>query len=239
MVCTVQSGVEEEWSDIAQGNRKAFLDSISEDNGRKIKVGEAAISEAQRSFEREMGVHQFISWFMICGTDLFIDTLPMSPGDTITAFCQGKMIGARRLEECPDLDKCSFNILRSMPIYQNDPWDTAVDCPSLGDIIDFEYNGLPVLSVPVVNAELFGETVPIAGFEYDPNCCILRGDLDNSGEIDISDLLFLIDYMFTQGPVPICYLSADLTNDSAVDISDLLHMIDYMFNQGPAPVECN
>ena len=70
-------------------------------------------------------------------------------------------------------------------------------------------------------------------------CCQLRGDIVASGDINIEDLLYLVDYMFNQGPQPVCMDAADI-NGNAVgpDIEDLLYMVDYMFNLGPLPVPC-
>lgn len=72
-------------------------------------------------------------------------------------------------------------------------------------------------------------------------CCRHRGDVDNSGgpQIDIADLVYLVDYMFTGGPDPVCMQAADIDNSqSDPDIADLVYLVDYMFNQGPAPVAC-
>ncbi len=73
-------------------------------------------------------------------------------------------------------------------------------------------------------------------------CCNIRGDINNSGglPLDISDLVFLVEYMFAGGPEPVCLEEADINGDSgeAIDISDLVHLIDYMFLSGPPPVPC-
>ena len=83
-------------------------------------------------------------------------------------------------------------------------------------------------------------------------CCMgpMRGnvDYDVGDAIDISDLVFLVDYMFTSGPAPTCWEEANVDgsgpatppDDGAddIDISDLVHLVDYMFNQGPPPVAC-
>ncbi len=73
----------------------------------------------------------------------------------------------------------------------------------------------------------------------DPVCCAIRGDVDHSGlDIDISDLVYLVDYMFTGGSAPICPGEADIDNAGGIDISDLVYLVDYMFSGGPAPVAC-
>ncbi|MDH3891406.1 MAG: hypothetical protein OEV49_10010 [candidate division Zixibacteria bacterium] len=75
-------------------------------------------------------------------------------------------------------------------------------------------------------------------------CCIppMRGDVnyDANELIDISDLLYLIDFMFTGGLAPVCHEEADINGDGAelLDISDLVHLIDYMFTGGAPPADC-
>ena len=61
------------------------------------------------------------------------------------------------------------------------------------------------------------------------------GDLDGTHEVDISDLVMMVDYMFNYGEAPDPLFVADLTGDCINDISDLVYMVDYMFSGGPAP----
>jgi hypothetical protein len=73
-------------------------------------------------------------------------------------------------------------------------------------------------------------------------CCIppIRGNVDYDGgdAIDISDLVFLVDYMFSGGPPSPCFEEADMDASGGIDISDLVWLVDYMFSGGPPPVEC-
>jgi hypothetical protein len=81
-----------------------------------------------------------------------------------------------------------------------------------------------------------------SAFDEQPLSLLVRlwficGDIDGSNEgIDISDLVYLVDYMFNDGPEPPIILSADLDGSSGIDISDLVYLVDYMFNAGPPPV---
>ncbi len=81
-------------------------------------------------------------------------------------------------------------------------------------------------------------------FEEGGGCCIppIRGDVNYDGAelIDISDLLYLIDFMFTGGPAPVCFEEADIdaSGSEPLDISDLVLLIDYMFTGGEAPPAC-
>jgi hypothetical protein len=61
------------------------------------------------------------------------------------------------------------------------------------------------------------------------------GDLDHSHSVDIADLVFLVDFMFTGGPAPYPPFIADIDGTCAVDIADLVYLVDYMFAGGPPP----
>ncbi|MDH3937559.1 MAG: hypothetical protein OEV68_09520 [candidate division Zixibacteria bacterium] len=79
----------------------------------------------------------------------------------------------------------------------------------------------------------------------DPEGCYgIRGNVNGSrcdcNIIDISDLVFLIDYMFQNGPEPPNWDEADINGSGTlpIDISDLVYLIDYMFSGGPPPPDC-
>jgi serine protease AprX len=64
----------------------------------------------------------------------------------------------------------------------------------------------------------------------------IRGDANGDGVIDISDVVYLINYLFIHGPAPIPVLDAgDATCDGVVDASDVVYVINYLFVNGPAP----
>jgi hypothetical protein len=93
---------------------------------------------------------------------------------------------------------------------------------------------------PVVDLSKMAVSTPIADDEAQPCCHGIRGNIDYDVDdlCDISDLVYLVDYMFHGGPKPRCMWEADVDGDRLVDISDLNYLVDYMFNDGPAPVDC-
>lgn len=85
----------------------------------------------------------------------------------------------------------------------------------------------------------FGDSSDVFVMKLSPlqyNC----GDVNSDGSIDISDVVFFVDYMFNNGPPPPNPVTADLDGHWGITISDLNYFIDYTTNQppGPAPV-CN
>lgn len=63
-----------------------------------------------------------------------------------------------------------------------------------------------------------------------------HGDNDYDGIIMIADLVYLVEYMFSNGPRPEPQLHVgDLTCNLIINVEDLVYMVDYMFNGGPIP----
>jgi hypothetical protein len=62
------------------------------------------------------------------------------------------------------------------------------------------------------------------------------GDINNDGQtMDVSDLTYLVAYMFTGGPAPYWIEAADADASGIIDISDMVAWVDYLFHAGPMP----
>lgn len=87
----------------------------------------------------------------------------------------------------------------------------------------------------IVNIPISGPGVYAA---FSAACCQLRGDLTRDASVDISDLTYLVAFMFGGGPGALCITEADVNGDSSLDISDLTYLVAYMFGGGPTPPGC-
>jgi hypothetical protein len=68
--------------------------------------------------------------------------------------------------------------------------------------------------------------------------CIYKfmlGDANGDGVIDISDVVYLLNYLFINGPAPVPLAAGDANCDGVVDASDLVYLLNYLFAHGPAP----
>jgi hypothetical protein len=63
----------------------------------------------------------------------------------------------------------------------------------------------------------------------------LCGDADSDGKIDIADVVYLINYLFIDGPAPELLEAGDANCDGTVDIADVVYLINYLFIGGPPP----
>ena len=68
--------------------------------------------------------------------------------------------------------------------------------------------------------------------EFMPYVC---GDADNSGGVNVSDAVYIINYVFSQGNPPDPLLSGDVNCDQLVNVSDAVYVISYVFSGGSAP----
>ena len=65
----------------------------------------------------------------------------------------------------------------------------------------------------------------------------LCGDANADAIVDISDVVYLIAYIFSGGSAPSPLLAGDANCDQTVDISDVVYLIAYIFSGGLAPCE--
>lgn len=63
----------------------------------------------------------------------------------------------------------------------------------------------------------------------------LRGDPNSDGVKNVSDVIFLINYLFKGGLPPVPLILGDLNCDNQVNISDVIYLINYLYRGGPAP----
>jgi hypothetical protein len=67
-----------------------------------------------------------------------------------------------------------------------------------------------------------------------------RGDVNKSGKLDVTDVVYTINYLFKGGAKPIEFEDqADVTNDKLVTVTDVVYMINFLFKGGPAPIDRN
>jgi len=72
----------------------------------------------------------------------------------------------------------------------------------------------------------------------DACCCTLRGDADGSGACNVSDLTYLVAFLFQGGAGAACPAEMDNEASGDVTVSDLTYLVAYLFQGGPDPVPC-
>lgn len=86
-------------------------------------------------------------------------------------------------------------------------------------------------------------TTPVtvaAAFEIlsDPQgASFVRGDADASGEVNITDAIFSLNFLFLGGPEPPCLEASDADDDGQVNITDGIYVLNFLFLGGPGPAD--
>lgn len=62
-----------------------------------------------------------------------------------------------------------------------------------------------------------------------------RGDIDGDGEVNVSDAVASLGYLFGGASRPYCLQAADTDDTGSIDISDAVYLLAHLFAEGPAP----
>lgn len=68
-------------------------------------------------------------------------------------------------------------------------------------------------------------------------CIAKSGDATADGNINLSDIIYIQNYVFKAGPAPSPKCRGDATGDGNVLLTDIVYLINYVFKVGPAPVK--
>jgi hypothetical protein len=63
----------------------------------------------------------------------------------------------------------------------------------------------------------------------------IRGDCDDDRIINLGDAVYLISFLYKNGPAPNPLVSGDVNADGAVDLGDTVYLISFLYKNGPPP----
>jgi hypothetical protein len=69
-------------------------------------------------------------------------------------------------------------------------------------------------------------------------CDYICGDINDDGNINVGDAVYLVNYIFRGGPPPPHPQAANVNCDGATNIGDAVYLINYIFRGGPVPNCC-
>ncbi len=64
---------------------------------------------------------------------------------------------------------------------------------------------------------------------------LIRGDCNRNGVVDVGDVIYLINYAYKDGPLPVPKASGDVNCDGLLNIGDIIYLLNYLYRGGPAP----
>lgn len=63
----------------------------------------------------------------------------------------------------------------------------------------------------------------------------IAGDANGDSVVNVADVVYEINYLFADGPLPIFYECGDPNVDCKIDVADVVYLINYLFIGGPDP----
>jgi hypothetical protein len=63
-----------------------------------------------------------------------------------------------------------------------------------------------------------------------------HGDVNADGNVAISDVVYLVNYLFKSGPEPIPLETGDVNGNNEATISDAVYLVNYLFKSGNPPI---
>jgi hypothetical protein len=70
-------------------------------------------------------------------------------------------------------------------------------------------------------------------------CEGICGDANSDATVNVSDAVYIINYVFVGGGAPVPLACGDANSDGTVNVSDAVYIINYVFVGGGAPGDCN
>ncbi len=63
----------------------------------------------------------------------------------------------------------------------------------------------------------------------------VRGDVNSDQDIDITDAVFTLNYLFVGGRIPTCLDAVDVNDNASIELTDAIFILNYLFSGGQAP----
>ncbi len=68
--------------------------------------------------------------------------------------------------------------------------------------------------------------------------CLCTGNANGDEITDVADAIYLLNYLFKEGPAPSPLLTGNVNCDGVVDVGDAIYLLNYLFKSGPPPKCC-
>jgi hypothetical protein len=141
-------------------------------------------------------------------------------------------------------DGLAINFLGAMPWWLTvEPMGGSIE-PGFSELVtvtmdaaeleDSTYTGDLLVATNDPDYQLFSIPVTFHAGVGEP---ILTGDVNGDELVNISDAIYLVDYIFNSGPAPEPMACGDCNCDDIVNITDATYLIAWIFSGGPEPCE--
>ena len=114
-------------------------------------------------------------------------------------------------------------------------WRSALDSTASGLLYTVNETGELQVTVRAFNSSGFPSADTTCTVQVSNEATFVRGNCDATSRIDISDAVFLLNYLFLAGASPSCLEACNVNGDSDLNIADAMFGMNYLFLGGDAP----
>ncbi len=140
--------------------------------------------------------------------------------------------------DCPNLE--GYNVYRAEASggpYQKLHTNPMADSTLTDEDISFDVTYYYVVTAVGAGGESGSSNEASAVVESDDEPIFHRGDADDSGALDLTDGVQILNWLFRGSGEPPCLDAADADNSGVADLTDAIRILNYLFIGGPAPVD--
>jgi hypothetical protein len=120
--------------------------------------------------------------------------------------------------------------------FEGDTIRVLADGTVRAEVTDGTYrSGLIGFWVYQGNESVAIDDVEIGEPEIDDRPQFQRGDVDVSSTRELTDGVFVFNFLFLGGPDPRCMEAADVDNDGVLNLTDGIRILNFLFLGGPQP----
>jgi hypothetical protein len=145
----------------------------------------------------------------------------------------------------PELDSVHHVVRKMLPNY------VGVSIPAMNPNDTFIDSQTYTLPIPATDTSCCDDTncyvVVFVQDDDDPTHPVFRsaksglfltwvyGDANGDSTVNVADIVYLVTYLFLDGPAPDPRASGDANYDCVLDIGDAVYLVTYVFMEGPEP----
>ena len=63
----------------------------------------------------------------------------------------------------------------------------------------------------------------------------MRGNVNDDDSVNVADGVYMLNALFSMGPLPDPEIAADVNDDGEFDVADPTYLLNFLFNGGPQP----
>jgi hypothetical protein len=108
-----------------------------------------------------------------------------------------------------------------------------IDIPYNPEWISIDFKAKDVIISGSILHECVGTSLDLSFVITGEDLPFLCGDVNNDGEVNSSDAIYILNWLYREGPGPVPYLCiGDVNNDDILNLSDAIYLLNHVFKSG-------